>query len=119
MRQRDKVKVKTYNTHYMSLLRQDVLRHYGSGNLACVICGESRMLCLSIDHIDGSGLEHRRQIGLGGTKIGGTNFYRWLQKEGYPEGFRTLCMNCQCIKYYEKRKGKAIDKLIDEGSNND
>jgi len=76
MRLRDKAKAKAYDIHYRRLLKTDVLRHYGNGELACVNCGECRLPCLTIDHIDGGGLKHRRQIGLGNKKIGGTNFYR-------------------------------------------
>jgi len=49
-------------------IKTEVLTHYGKGYLACVICGESRLACLSIDHINGGGR------------------------------YQTLCMNCQFLK---------------------
>ncbi len=107
MRKRDKTKQRIYNLQYSRLLKLDVLSRYSEYNVACAICEERRVECLSIDHIKGGGLKHRRQIGLGGT-----NFYRWLQKANYPSGFQVLCMNCQLVKYH-KEKGKAIEKLID------
>lgn len=74
-------------------LRKEVLTHYGDGKLACVICGENRLLCLSVDHINGGGNKHRKMLGV----RAGIPFYQWLRKQGYPLGFRTLCMNCQAV----------------------
>lgn len=72
-----------------------VLTHYGNGRCACVKCGFSDIKALSIDHIEGNGSKHRREIGC--------MFYRWLIKSDYPQGFQTLCMNCQFIKRFENR----------------
>ena len=77
-------------------LKVEVLTHYGHGKLACVLCSESRIACLSLDHINGDGAEHRRRLGLGRKAI-----YSWLRKEGFPVGYQTLCMNCQFIKREE------------------
>lgn len=74
-------------------LREEVLTHYGNGQLTCVLCGERRLLCLSIDHLNGGGNKHRKALGL----RAGIPFYQWLRKQGYPLGFRTLCMNCQAV----------------------
>ena len=63
--------------------KQDVLNHYGT---SCALCGQSRFVFLTIDHIGGGGRAHRRKIG--------NNIYRWLIRENYPDGFRTLCWNC-------------------------
>lgn len=70
--------------------RQDVLVAYG-GKCAC--CGEAQNEFLSIDHIDGGGREHRRQIGTGANVL-----YHWLRKNDYPEGFRVLCHNCNAAR---------------------
>lgn len=76
-----------------------VLTYYGSGRLACVKCGFDDIRALSIDHIDDKGAEHRRQFGYkNGRRMGGYNIYRWLIRQGFPDGFQTLCMNCQWIK---------------------
>jgi len=74
----------------------EVQTHYGNGKLACVVCGEDRPDCLSIDHIEGGGNRQRTELKLRTTH----SFYRWLQKNGYPEGYQTLCMNCQFIKRF-------------------
>lgn len=73
-------------------IKRDVLAHYGNGKLACVKCGENRLACLSADHINGEGNTHRRLVGKGNM------VYRWLKKNNYPDGYQTLCMNCQFIK---------------------
>lgn len=44
---------------------------------------------LIIDHIDGGGTKHRKEVGKGAA------FYRWLEKNNYPLNFQVLCMNCQ------------------------
>ena len=81
-------------------LKIEVLTHYGNGKLACVVCGEARINCLSIDHIKGDGAKHRREIG----KSGGRSLWYWLKRNGYPEGYQTLCMNDQWIKRHENKE---------------
>ena len=79
-------------------LKEFVLTHYGNDKLACVHCGESRLACLSIDHIKGRGKEHRRMVG--------SHMYLWLKSNDFPEGYQTLCMNCQFIKREENKEMK-------------
>jgi hypothetical protein len=71
---------------YMRQVRLDALTIYG-GECAC--CGEAATEFLGIDHIEGGGTEHRRELTRQGTTL-----YLWLRKHGYPEGFRVLCHNC-------------------------
>ena len=75
-------------------LRLDVLQHYSSLAPHCSLCGESDLLVLNLDHIDGGGEEHRRVIGKSGLP-----FYRWLQRQGYPGGYQVLCANCNTRKW--------------------
>jgi hypothetical protein len=60
------------------------------GGPICKCCGEERVEFLSIDHINGGGNQHRKEIT--GFKQG--NIYRWLKKNNFPEGFQVLCFNC-------------------------
>lgn len=76
--------------------KEAALTHYGNGKCACVICGENRLACLSLDHIDGGGAQARREI----PAKTGSNIYGYLRCRDYPEGYQTLCMNCQYIKRY-------------------
>lgn len=73
-----------------------VLEHYSKGLVLCTCCGESEHDFLVIDHIDGHGNEHRRQIF--GRSQSGWEFYSWLVKQGFPPGFQVLCYNCNMSK---------------------
>jgi len=66
-------------------LKAEAIEHYGR---TCACCGESIYQFLCIDHINGGGNKHRKQLGCS------RNFFSWLRRNGYPEGFRTLCHNC-------------------------
>jgi hypothetical protein len=71
--------------------REQALAHYGQ---ICSCCGETKKAFLCIDHINGGGEAHRREIGISS----GTGFLNWLVKNDFPDGFRTLCHNCNfCI----------------------
>ena len=67
--------------------RLNVFNAYGGPR--CVCCSETTNEFLTLDHIGGDGALHRRQIGKQGN-----SFYRYLKAQGFPPGFRVLCMNC-------------------------
>lgn len=82
---------------------RDLRRRYSAEAFAayggkCTCCGEERLEFLTFDHPDGGGRKHREAIGVGG----GSNFARWLAREGYPEGYRLLCYNCNMALGYWK-----------------
>lgn len=83
---------KCYEEHQASarknylILRDEVFAAYGGYICAC--CGEPEKAFLTIDHIDGGGNKHRKEVGQ-------SNVYRWLKQHDYPPGFQVLCMNCQ------------------------
>ena len=83
-----KAKKKQYNWDYNNNLRNTVLKHYSKGALKCACCGLQEIEFLTIDHIYGSGVQHRKKVGSGNT------FYRWIVKNNFPKIFRVLCMNC-------------------------
>jgi hypothetical protein len=93
----------------------ETLTHYGlNGTLQCCWpeCNITDIDMLSLDHIKDDGAKHRRE-----TKNGsGHQFYCYVTREGYPEGFQTLCHNHQWKKrilglrdappkFYSKRIG--------------
>ena len=86
-----------YQKEYRQSYKRKVLTHYGNGKLACTKCGYNDIRALSIDHINGKGSEHR-------DSIKHANVYVWLVKNGYPEGYQTLCMRCQWIKRDENKE---------------
>lgn len=91
--EKEKAREKRYKDTHKKELKKQTLTHYGNGKCACVKCGESRLACLSIDHIKGGGSKEFKRTGLGGV-----NRYLKLRQDGYPKGYQTLCMNCQFIK---------------------
>lgn len=71
-------------------IKFSVMATYSKGEPICNCCGEKRLKCLTIDHINGGGNEHRREI----KRRCGIRFYQWLKKNHFPEGFQVLCYNC-------------------------
>lgn len=91
-------------------IRLQVLAHYSSGP-SCSCCGESHLEFLAIDHINGGGNQHRKEVGKGIT------FYRWLIKNKYPEGFQVLCHNCNMAKgFYKECPHQRKESSTDENS---
>lgn len=68
-------------------LKLEILNAYGN---KCICCKEKNIEFLTIDHINGNGSEHRKEVGAG------TAFYHWLKKNNFPSEFRILCFNCNC-----------------------
>jgi hypothetical protein len=75
----------------------EVLSRYGVLG-GCVCCGEKQINFLTIDHVKDNGSEDR-EAGLFGRIL-----YRRLKKLGFPEGYQTLCFNCN----WGKRLGKGF-----------
>jgi len=90
-----------YTRRYLHGVRILVLTHYGNGKCACVQCGENRLACLTIDHINNAGNQDRKE-----HKLHGTNFYKMLKRIGLPMGYQTLCMNCQFVKMHDFSKSQ-------------
>jgi hypothetical protein len=98
--QKNKIKIKEISKKRNLKNKIDALTHYGNGKCACVRCGYDDIRALSIDHINGGGAKHRREINNGG----GSRIYNWLIKNEYPNGFQTLCLNCQFLKREENKE---------------
>lgn len=77
---------------YRLKLKTEVFNHYSNGKPICAICQKDNIDILTIDHINGGGRKH-----LIAMKIkGGVRFYKYLKDNKFPEGYRVLCMNCNC-----------------------
>lgn len=93
--------------------RMEALRAYGGDRPSCACCGESCLIFLALDHINGGGHRHRKETGGGG-------FYIWLRRNGYPAVFRILCHNCNMGRqlnggvcpHEESRNDRAIGGVI-------
>lgn len=77
-------------------LKLRVINHYGG---PCYCCGEDRLAFLTLDHIDGGGLKHRKEINVVGSR-----FYKWLENNNYPEEIRlrSACANCNMATRHNK-----------------
>lgn len=91
-----------------------VLSHYANP-LKCSICGETDLRCLSLDHINGGGLKHRKSIRCSAVyTMYGNDFYKWVIDNKFPDGYQVLCMNCQ----WKKQLSNLTDiynELIENG----
>lgn len=68
--------------------RQKALEIYGGSPPSCACCGETHNEFLHLDHLDGSGAQHREELQS-------LSIYRWLMKNKYPDiPLRVLCANC-------------------------
>lgn len=89
--QRDnREQVNAYHAQWAARLRLETMKAYGG---KCSCCGESEPAFLTIDHEEGGGNIHREEV-VGSKRRGGTRFYAWLKKQGWPAGFRVRCWNC-------------------------
>jgi hypothetical protein len=82
----NRAKAKATEAARQMRIRMECFEAYGGAYCQC--CNEDRWQLLTLDHINGSGTKERQSIGQG------PRFYRWLSTNGYPPGYRVLCMNC-------------------------
>ncbi len=86
-------------------VRRGVIGHYSKGTFTCMCCGESEFDFLAIDHIAGNANRTSKEQGL---PRAGTRFYKWLFKNHLPDGYETLCANCNLSK---QKRGICIHKV--------
>jgi hypothetical protein len=94
---------------YRKRMKQEVFSHYSCGEISCCKCGYNDIRALSLDHINGGGTKHRKELG----KVG-TEFYRWLKESEFPTGYQVMCMNCQFIKKVEEMEQSIDIKVVDD-----
>lgn len=77
-----------YHREYRSRVRKEVFEAYGN---KCSCCGETEPLFLTLDHINGGGRAHRKE--MGGTSAA---MFNDIKRRGFPKEYRILCFNCNC-----------------------
>ena len=77
-------------------LKDIVYTHYGK---YCKCCNENNFLFLSIDHVNNDGHEDRKK-----NTGKWVHLYKRIIKEGFPDRYQILCMNCN----YGKRMNHGI-----------
>jgi len=95
-----KAQNKAYSKIRLPQTKYEVLAHYSHGEPRCLHCGITDIDVLTIDHINGNGKTHRK------GSLTGDNLYRWLRINSFPDGYQTLCFNCNFKKYIQERKIK-------------
>lgn len=96
-RSENKELLSAYSYQYRLDLKLAILSHYGvAGKCQCCWpdCAVTDIDMLSLDHVDNDGNVKRKESGI----LGGYPLYVKLRKDGYPEGFQTLCLNHQMKK---------------------
>lgn len=93
-----------YHIKRQEYLKRLVLTHYGGGKPICTICGFDDIDCLNIDHINNDGAEARRNGHR--SEHSGARLYNRLVTNNYPDGFQTLCANCNLKKEIVRKRGK-------------
>lgn len=73
------------------------------GGFICACCGETEKKFLTLDHINNDGSAFRMKI-AGKRTASGFTTYAWLVRNGFPEGYQVLCMNCN----YGKQMNKGV-----------
>jgi hypothetical protein len=89
---------KLTNLSPLQNLKFTVLQHYSKGLVPlCACCQEYHLPFLCLDHIHGNGASERRELKK--LHIYGTyQFYQYLIDHNFPEGYQTLCNNCNIAK---------------------
>jgi hypothetical protein len=112
-RKKNREKFRATQKRAQQSTRLEALQHYSKEVPKCACCGEQGIPFLTIDHINGDGAAHRREIGMAQGNVeqverqkqkvsmGGNGFVYWLKKNNWPEGFQVLCANCN----FAKRSG--------------
>lgn len=83
-------RAKIINLEERNKLRIEILTKYSKNSFPeCQCCGEKLLEFLTLDHINGGGIEERK-------KYPASMLFRKLRRDGFPSGYRTLCYNCNC-----------------------
>lgn len=80
-------------TAYYRNTRFKCIEFYSNRLFVCSCCNENHYEFLTIDHINGGGVQHRKELKAQKTS---QDIYRYLIKNNFPDGYRVLCYNCNC-----------------------
>ena len=109
-RKNNKDQFKTTQKRAQQAVRLEALQHYSKDIPECACCGEKGLPFLTLDHINGDGAAHRRELGMAQgdpaqverqnqkVTMSANGFCYWLKKNNWPEGIQVLCMNCNFAK---------------------
>ena len=93
----NKERIKAKTRYWNRKIKLLVFSAYSKNGIPqCVRCGITDTDILTIDHINGGGNQHRKQLNVGS----GTHFFYWLRRNEYPNGYQVLCWNCNVKKRF-------------------
>jgi hypothetical protein len=72
------------NNEIRRQMHREIIERYGG---KCYCCGESILTFLALDHINGGGSKHRKELR-------GKRIETWAKENGWPGIFRVACHNC-------------------------
>jgi hypothetical protein len=82
-----------------------ILDHYGA---SCVCCGETHRTFLCIDHVNNDG---NKELNGAGNRLRTSQLFRKIIKDGFPDRYQVLCMNCN---HSKMRNGGVCEHLIEK-----
>lgn len=88
-------------------LKKVVYDYYG---WKCNCCDETGKSFLTIDHVNNDGYKAKNSAG---KRLSGMHLYIVIKKEGFPDKYQVLCMNCNWSK--RMNNGVCEHKLIHHG----
>lgn len=90
-KRRNPGKQREYSRRDCAKKRQMIFDAYGN---ICACCGETEPKFLSIDHVNGGGIKHRKSRGAHRAMLD-------IVRAGFPADYRLLCHNCnQALGFY-------------------
>lgn len=84
---------KEYHQAYTKKMKLEIFGAYCGKTIECACCGEKELDFLSVDHINGGGNKHRKEVNSKGNSL-----YRWIINNKFPPMFQILCYNCNFAK---------------------
>lgn len=95
-----------YQRDLLARRKKLLLDKYGN---QCSRCGETDVDVLTIDHIKHDGSSHRRSLTKRGVRNPGSmKVYKAILDSGLPDGYRTLCFNCNIKEHIEYVRANRI-----------
>lgn len=104
-REEIKKKTKQYYNAWKNYNKCITISHYSNGTMCCKNCGENIIELFTIDHVNGGGHKHRKQIGQ-------ANIFVWLRRHNFPDGYQILCYNCNCVQ--QRVTPKRYEEIMNE-----
>lgn len=105
--ERIKIRNGKQQKEYRDNLKLTCFKHYSGSDVPMCsdpTCNVMDIDMLTIDHINGNGGKHRREIKV----KTGMYFYRWLKENDYPVGYQVLCWNHNIKRHYISLKEQHV-----------